>query len=319
MKTLIDSTVLLTGLGKSEVVAIADKAQRTYRKYNIRKKRAGAGLRRIYHPAKETKLLQYAAIDLLISKIPIHQAAVGFIPGLRSPLKVNAERHAKNEYLLRVDFENFFPSLRPTDFFEALSAAQAGLEVKLAPTDKEFLEKILFVKYPNGSVGLPVGAPTSPVVSNVVMLALDSKIQALADRHDTTYTRYADDLIFSTRVKDSSASLLKNLITLLETTTIPNVSLNDSKTCFMSRNCRRAVTGLMITPDGAISVGRKNKRMLKALLCQFKHGKIANKDLSYLQGYLAFLLDVEPAYFNRLALKYGADLVDEALKRRSTT
>jgi RNA-directed DNA polymerase len=86
----------------------------------------------------------------------------------------------------------------------------------------------------------------------------------------------------------------------------------------LRRNCRRAVTGLIITPNGDISVGRKNKRMLKALLCQFSHGNISQENTAYLQGYLAFLLDVEPAYFNRLALKYGADVVDRALSRRQS-
>jgi hypothetical protein len=234
MKTLIDSVALLTGLEKSEVLSIANKAPKFYRKYSIPKKRGG--LRQIFHPAKETKLLQYAAIDILIAKMPVHRAAVGFIPGLISPLKVNAERHAKNEYLLRVDFDNFFPSVRPTDFFAALAAAKDGLDVDLGTADKEFLKNILFVKYKDGSVGLPVGAPSSPVVSNVVMMELDREIQALAERYDAIYTRYADDLIFSTSKKESSAALLDDIEELLKATALPKLSLNQSKTCFMSRN-----------------------------------------------------------------------------------
>lgn len=317
MKTLIDSIVLLTGLEKSEVRSIADKAPRNYRKYNIPKKRGG--VRRIFHPAKETKLLQYAAIDLLISKMPVHEAAVGFIPGLRSPLRSNASRHAKNAFLLRVDFEDFFPSIRPTDFFSALDAAPLALDFEISAQDRDFLEKILFVRYPDTNMGLPVGAPTSPVVSNVIMLSLDREIQSLAERLEATYTRYADDLIFSTAVKDTSATILAELVKILDAVTEPRVSLNRSKTCFMSRNCRRAVTGLIITPSGEISIGRKNKRMLKALLCQSKYKKLDDAGSAYLQGYLAFLLDVEPSYFNCLAMKYGADVVDRALKRRPVT
>lgn len=83
----------------------------------------------------------------------------------------------------------------------------------------------------------------------------------------------------------------------------------------MSRNCRRSVTGLILTPEGEVTVGRKNKRMLRALLCKAKYGKLSTKSASYLQGYLAFLLDVEPSYFNSLALKYGAELVQGALRR----
>lgn len=315
MKTLVESVCILTGLSKGDLETIANKAQRTYRKYDIPKKRTG--LRRIYHPAKETKLLQYAATDLLLSKMPVHAAAVGFIPGLKSPLKVNAERHAANPYFLRVDFRDFFPSIRPLDFFAALDAALPTIGIRVNDDDREFLEKILFVSYHGGIFGLPVGAPTSPIVSNLVMLSLDGEIQTLAEEFDAIYTRYADDLVFSTGAKDVSATLLERLAELLGATPSPAVTLNEEKTCFMSRNCRRAVTGLIITPDGSISVGRKNKRRLKALLCQSQHGTISEEDAAYLQGYLAFLLDVEPSYFNRLALKYGADVVDEALKRRN--
>ncbi|MCB1206029.1 MAG: retron St85 family RNA-directed DNA polymerase [Verrucomicrobiae bacterium] len=247
MKTLIDSVALLSGLTRPEVIAIAEKAPRTYRKYDIPKKKTGH--RRISHPAKETKLLQYAVIDLLLAKMPVHHAAVGFIPGLKSPLKENATRHAKNAFMLRADFKDFFPSIRPTDFYAALAAAPGNLGLEITTADKEFLKKVLFVKDHDGSLGLPIGAPTSPIVSNVVMIELDREIQALSERHDTTYTRYADDLVFSTSTKDISATVLNELNELLAATAIPNLQLNHDKTHFMSRNCRRAVTGLVITPS----------------------------------------------------------------------
>lgn len=316
MRTLIDSISALTGLDSVELIGIANRAQRTYRKYDIPKKKTG--MRRIYHPAKETKLLQYAAIDLLISKMPVHEAAVGFIPGLKSPLRVNAERHAVNPYLLRVDFKDFFPSIRPADFFRALDAALPAIDMKITRRDRAFMEKILFVKLHDGTFGLPIGAPASPVVSNVVMLTLDSEIQNLAEAADAVYTRYADDLVFSTGAKHTCTTILEDLGALLYSSNSPAVTLNDSKTCFMSRNCRRAVTGLIITPEGGISIGRSNKRKLKSLLCQSQYGDINSQDAAYLQGYLAFLLDVEPSYFNRLALKYSAEVLDEALKRRQS-
>ena len=314
MKTLIESVSLLTGLSKTQVQILANKAPHTYRKYRIPKKRGGQ--RPISHPSKETKLLQYAATDILISGLPVHCAAMGFIPGLRSPLRENALRHAHNAYMLRVDFEEFFPSIRPADFFTVLDSAIPTLGIAITEGDREFLKKVLFVKYAGDTIGLPIGAPTSPLVSNVVMHPLDKAIQTLAEHHDAVYTRYADDLIFSTSVQSASSRLLSELVALLEATSHPSVSLNNSKTCYMSRNCRRAVTGLIITPEGDISIGRKNKRMLKALLCQSQHETISDSNTAYLQGYLAFLLDVEPTYYNRLVLKYGADVVSNALMRR---
>jgi hypothetical protein len=245
----------------------------------------------------------------------VHAAAQGFVRGIKSPLRKNALSHSANPFLLRIDFSDFFPSIRPDDLLCKTPIDSDFSGGKITARDHEFLKKILFIANHDKSQGLPIGAPTSPCVSNVVMHDLDTSLAALADNFEFVYTRYADDLIFSTKNKDTSASLLIEIEKILAESDSPKVSLNNAKTCFMSRNCRRAVTGLILTPEGEVTVGRRNKRMLRALLCKAKYGNLGTKDASYLQGYLAFLRDVEPPYFNRLALKYGAELVQAALRR----
>jgi len=313
MSDLVDTVSLFTGLAVPELEKLARVAPSTYRKYAIPKKRGGE--RRISHPSKETKLLQYATLELLLKDLPVHTAAQGFVRGIKSPLRKNALSHSGNPFLLRVDFSDFFPSVRPNDLLRKIPIDADFSGGKITARDHEFLKKILFVFNHDKSLGLPMGAPTSPCISNVVMHDLDTSLEALAGNFEFVYTRYADDLIFSTRNKDASASLLIEIERVLAKCDHPKVSLNSAKTCFMSRNCRRAVTGLILTPEGAVTVGRKNKRMLRSLLCKAKYGSLGKKEVSYLQGYLAFLLDVEPSYFNSLALKYGAELVQAALRR----
>lgn len=96
----------------------------------------------------------------------------------------------------------------------------------------------------------------------------------------------------------------------------PSLTINEEKTLFMSRNCRRVVTGMTIDPNGTISIGRARKRFIRSLLNDFKHGALIMKQPHILQGNLAFILDVEPRFYDRLCLKYGAELVLKALRQR---
>jgi RNA-directed DNA polymerase len=313
MKTLIQGIMQFTGLTSAEVNSIADKAQTTYKRYLIPKK--AGGKRVIFHPSRETKLLQYSCIELMFDSFVPSQSAFGYIRGKKSPLRMNALAHAQNPFLLRLDFKDFFPSIRPGDLFKFLQVGALINDIKVSAEDHRFLEKVFFLQNDDGSLGLPIGAPSSPWVSNLIMQDLDIKLTDLANKKDFIYTRYADDLIFSTSTKLAAKKLLPNIKKILAKTTHPSLALNDEKTCYMSRNCRRAVTGLIITPEGNVTIGRKKKRLVRSLLHQMRDNTISDKDRSFLQGYLAFMHDVEPDYFNNLSLKYSAKLLADALKQ----
>jgi len=224
--------------------------------------------------------------------------------------------HASREYLLRVAFRDFFPSIRPDDLFAVIDGERNANRLTLSNEDKEFLTAALFARNGQMLPGLPIGAPSSPLVSNGVMLNLDFLIDNYAKACDFLYTRYADDLVFSTDHKNTSKSFLVGLRKIIAETENPRLELNEQKTLYMSRNCRRAVTGLIIGPDGSLSIGRKRKRYIRKLLQDYRNEKLSEKEVHHLQGHLAFILDVEPDFFSRLCLKYGAEDVNRALKQR---
>ena len=80
----------------------------------------------------------------------------------------------------------------------------------------------------------------------------------------------------------------------------------------MSMKGRRTVTGLILTPDKGVSIGRGSKRYVKKLLCDVEHNKLDKEKMPFLRGMLAFILDVEPDFYNRLAIKYGATVMQQA-------
>lgn len=314
-KSLINMVATYLGHTSEQVIHLSHRAPNSYRRYTIPKKKVG--LRTIHHPAKQTKSLQYALIEIFLSQLPIHSCAAAYRRGIESPLLKNAILHARYSYSVRIDFSDFFHSISPLDLFNQIS----NNRINLSTTDKEFIENCLFIRVPGGQKGLAIGAPSSPIISNIVMAPLDEQINAIAKgiSNKVAYSRYADDIIFSTNLRGGCHTFYRAICKLVTRTNSPKLVINKSKTMFSSHASRRVVTGLFIQPDGGISLGRRNKRYIRKLLLDLKWNNIAPEKLTYLSGYLAFTLDVEPDFYNRLALKYGGDLLARALGRSLPT
>lgn len=306
---LIDLVADYLGYTKVEAILLSKKAPKTYRMYKIPKKKTG--LRTIHHPSKLTKSLQYALIEILLKELPVHDSAFAYRRNIKSPLLKNAELHAVYPYSVKVDFCDFFHSISSNDLLKRIH----DCGIKLSSSDNEFMEDCLFIRGQGGQKQLAIGAPSSPIISNIVMYDLDESIKRLANRisHRSPYSRYADDIVFSTNIRKACWVFYDALCELLDATESPNVRINEKKTVFASRASRRVITGLFIKPDGGVSLGRRNKRYIRKLIFDLKNNTIQPTDLAYLSGYLAFSLDVEPDFYNRLALKYGGEILDQAL------
>ena len=308
--SIIDIIASYLGIPPNEVKQLSLNAHKTYKRYFIPKKKGGQ--RAIFHPSKQTKALQYAFIETVLSKLPVHQASDAYIRGVKSPLLINVTKHSSYPYSVRIDFKDFFPSIVPSDLIKIIN--DAGILGKITAEDEEFISKPLFVKYPDGNIGLAVGAPSSPNISNIVMFSLDDKISTLAMSiyPESIYTRYADDIFFSSNKIGACKDFEIKIEAILKSIDSPNLKVNRKKTTFTSRGTKRVVTGLYICPDGQVSIGRRNKRYIKKLIFDSENNSISKEEKAYLSGYLSFILDVEPDFFNRLVLKYGAELVSRA-------
>ena len=311
---ILSSISAYLGIDINTTSRIVDKAPFLYRKYQVPKKRGGN--RDIYHPAKETKAIQAAAIDLLNNDTLLHGCVKGYVRGLRSPLVKNASAHAKGLFLLKLDFKDFFPSIKPEDF-KAVCGDKLQLHGSLLERgDMELLCKLFFVYNRRPGWFLGIGATSSPFVSNWVMYNLDHEILSISNEIGCVYTRYADDLCFSANSKGQLLDLERRVRIAVESCLHPKLLLNDAKRRFTSKWGKRKITGLSITPVAEVKVPRDTKRYIRSLLHKYKQGTIAPKEKSSLAGYLAFLNDCEPDYFKNLTLKYTADIVYRALKKK---
>ena len=190
--------------------------------------------------------------------------AHGFIE--RRSIITNAKNHINKHYLLNVDLEDFFPSIS----FGRVRAMFTHLPFELPDEVATVLSQICCWK---GK--LPQGAPTSPTISNMICATLDYELQELSGKYRCAYTRYADDLTFSTNQKSfpRELSTFISLSTgdkqgvgqvLLQKIKNNGFSVNKNKVKLRSRLNRQEVTGIIV--NSRLNVKRKFLQQVRAML-----------------------------------------------------
>jgi RNA-directed DNA polymerase len=290
-----------------EVTATLVNAPMKYKVYSIPKRTSGH--RVIAHPSKELKKLQRAFITLC--EFPVHVNAMAYKKGIS--IKDNAQFHSKQCYLLKMDLSNFFNSITPKLFWsqwEKKWPLPKPLEVK-------WIENLLFWKPKKGVDGelfLSVGAPSSPLISNFCMYYFDELLTTICVEKGVHYTRYADDMTFSTN-QENILCLIPDIVkNNLKKCFGSCLSINHRKTVFSSKAHNRHVTGITITNDGKLSLGRERKRYIKHLVHQYKLGRLSSEDISHLKGLLAFANHIEPNFIISLNIKYSVLLIKQILE-----
>lgn len=272
-----------------------------YKRYTI-PKRAG-GVRTIDHPSRSLKALQRWLLTNVIDNWPVHPAAKAYKKNVS--IFDNASAHVKSKYLLRMDMKDFFPSITTSDM-EAYMAKRSHLFEGWSSEDVSGFCGLVFR---NGK--LTIGAPTSPAISNVLCFDLDATLHTMSIGHGVEYTRYADDLFFSSKKKDVLSTIEKEVKGAVSSLTIPgSLKINDAKTRHSSKKGARRVTGIVLGSDGKPHVSRATKRYVRSLINKVDGLPPASK--TKLAGLIAFIAGFEPAFLNSMVLKYGPDQVEKA-------
>lgn len=274
-----------------------------YKRYNI-KKRSGSGFREIAQPTKAVKRIQTQSVEILAKNLPIHPCAYAYQKG--RGIKENALIHSKNRYLLKLDFKDFFNSIVPEIFFNIVKKHN----LNLSDDDKTTLENLLFYRrHRKSPLTLSIGAPSSPFVSNAIMYFFDKEISNSCYQINVRYTRYADDLTFSTNKKGVLPILPKLIEKVLTTHFNGKIKINNDKTVLSSKAFNRHVTGVTINNNGNLSLGRNRKRVISSMIHKFKHNSLSMEDSLKLHGLLGHALYIEPEFISRMDKKYGHDTI----------
>ena len=286
---------------ESEIIKFASTSPHRYKIYKI-PKRSSKGSRTIAHPSKELKFIQRLLVSYIKDSFPVHESSYAYKVG--TGIKDNAKVHSNTKYLLKMDFENFFPSIKPEIFF----STSEKLGLIYSEKDMMLLKNILFFKDKRTSpLRLSIGAPSSPFVSNAIMYFFDKEIRNACEEIGIIYTRYADDLTFSTNNKNTLFDIPGLVVRILNNNFHGEIKVNERKTVFTSKAHNRHVTGVTLTNDNKLSVGRNKKRLISSMVHRFVKNLLEEEDILRLQGLISFATYIEPMFYQRMCRKYGED------------
>ncbi|MGE0482500.1 MAG: retron St85 family RNA-directed DNA polymerase [Gammaproteobacteria bacterium] len=306
----------LKGIIQSETdlpVGFVDDALRHARRYvkRFKIKKKNGGERVIYHPAKKLKVIQYWLLLNVFDRLPVHRAAMAYRSGLS--IMDNAAKHRHGRYFLRLDFSDFFPSIKYHDLEPKLVAWH-----KLSAPAWELNEeaKLLIRLASFGSNDeLLIGYPTSPSISNAVMYEADDALSKLAQDTRrfgrTVYTRYADDLVFSTDIKGACRDLESAVRDLVKNLTAPRLRINDSKTRYGSSSGGTAsVTGIRVCEGGHLTIHRRHKDHIRLLLGLYTKGRLSAEEQRSLIGHLQYCRHVAPQFYSSLQIRRFREIAE---------
>lgn len=311
IKTRISHALLIP---EPFITRLINSAPYRYKVYLIPKKN-GNGTRTIAQPSRAVKAVQYWTMENVLNTLPIHRAATAYRKGVN--IADNAGRHAPHRFLLKLDFENFFTSITASDLETYF---RLHPQSDLTQHDVANLKRILFWnRERSGQLVMSIGAPSSPTLSNILMFDFDSSVQRICDQRNVQYTRYADDLTFSTSERNVLREIKFEIEQVCRQVPYPRLSLNEPKTVHASRAKSRRVTGLTLTNDGSVSIGRERKRIIRAQIDHFLSGRLEPDRLAELQGMLSFVSAVEPEFIEKLRRRYADGRLQAILPIDSST
>ena len=241
IKTLDElSEILKCKLNTLKYYCKFKQSSKCYSPFLLRKK--SGGVRLIVAPNKQLKFIQRRLSDILYDIYSPKKIATGFVKS-RS-VATNALVHSNKRIVLNIDIENFFDSIHFGRVFGVFKKPPFNFSYNIA------LAIAQLVCY-NGQ--LPQGAPTSPIISNLVCRTLDNELASLSRKYKILCTRYCDDITFSTKAKEFPQSIAyfsnEHVIIGEELNQIfekNKFKLNHSKIRLQNLHSRQMVTGIVV-------------------------------------------------------------------------
>lgn len=240
-----------------------ERKQERYRTFSIPKKSGGE--RTISAPCGNLKWMQLCLNEVFKALYTASPYAMGFAEG-RSIVD-NARKHTNQNYVFNIDLKDFFPSIDQARVWKRLQLAPFNFNATVASViaglccmrTVRYREDLPFEE----AFVLPQGAPTSPILTNAICDTLDRRLHGLAKRFGLHYSRYADDITFSSmhNVYQPHSDFREELDRIIIGQCF---KINANKTRLQHCSVRQEVTG--ITVGQKLNVARKYVKDVRAIL-----------------------------------------------------
>lgn len=292
-----------------DLIDVENKAS-LYRSFKI-PKRSG-GLRQIDAPVDDLRLALYELKDILEKKFyaSYHTSAFAYVRGRSTIDAVKRHQANKSRWFLKTDMRHFFPSTSPEFLMKMLCMTFPFCEfVRYDIGNADLLKKALSLCFLNG--GLPQGTPTSPMLTNAMMIPIDHAINKMCHEHHPhlCYTRYADDILISSEYSFKWTDVQNALVSTLKEFEAP-FSLHPDKTRYGSSAGRNWNLGVMLNADNKITIGHEKKKVFKAMVFQFmtddaKGNKWPIEDVQHFLGLVSYYRMVERESIDSILSAYS--------------
>lgn len=292
----------------------------SYRHFVIRKRSGGGRMISVPHP-KLMRVQRWINTHILQRQC-VHRSSFAFQSGMS--IVDCARRHTGARWLLKMDITNFFGAIseiqvyrvfRSIGYQPLVAFEMARLTTCVTVNSPRYerrhwqsaMRHTKIPRYSDWRVGhLPQGAPTSPMISNLVMRDLDAKITTVATANGLIYTRYSDDITLSTRsnfCRERAAKVVSEISAMLRRN---GFYLNRRKTSIIPPSARKIVLGLNV--DGAFPrLSREFRDRLRQHIYYIEkvgpieHMRRRNFDTilgmkSHIRGLIDFAKMVDPKY-----------------------
>ena len=259
MKTVADLVVVLEAIKQKEFGSVrysfSEKmlkyfssdaiAPKRFRSFRIRKK--SGGFREIKAPCPQLDVILTCVNILLRAMYEPSDVAMGFTHD-RSVLN-NAQVHVGHNYVFNIDLKDFFPSIPQARVWKRLQLAPFNFSQEIANVLAG-----LCCSYDDNAQSnvLPQGSPASPLLTNAICDKLDRRMKGVAKRFGLHYSRYADDMTFSSmhNVYQEGGEFRAEILRII---TEQGFRMNDSKTRLQKKGTRQVVTGLTVNAVANVS------------------------------------------------------------------
>ncbi|MFM0528170.1 reverse transcriptase domain-containing protein [Paraburkholderia strydomiana] len=223
-------------------------------------------------------------------------------------------KHSGSRHFYQTDFLNFFGSITADMVRHSILQAEDLLPVAHIG---DYLNRILDLVIVDNS--LPMGFSTSPVISNAVLLSFDEKFTSYCNDRQLVYTRYSDDITVSSNEKGPLLELDGVIEGLLIDCGYSLMKINRAKSKISSKGRKVKILGLVVLPNGQISLDAKVKNRIETLLHLYVNDQPAlsrviendsDDGFATLSGLLNYANTVDKTYLDKLRRKYGVTVVD---------
>jgi len=288
-----------------------------YHTFSIPKK--SGGLRKISAPNKPLMdNLRYLK-ELLESMMPAthHTSAFAYVNGRCTVDAVKRHQQNGSKWFAKLDFSDFFGSTTEEFVLKMFSMIFPFSEIVKTESGYNALKTALSLCFLDG--GLPQGTPISPFITNVMMIPIDHHLYNQLRKSDDKliYTRYADDILVSSRKTFDHKKISSIIVDTLRKFDAP-FSINHKKTRYGSSSGRNWNLGLMLNKDNNITIGYRNKKFFKAMCNNYLQDKANDinwdlHDVQVFSGKISYYRSIEPEYIDYLIghynHKFNADIL----------